>query len=251
MIPSKKGFEISLEMAIKLIMAFAFVLFITYVGMKFGFLFSSQQDNDAAINNFNRLVAEIETLKGEPYAYNTQPLDFFLPDTFILVGFDAKPSGQSQAAPIITQCTKENIEEVRSEICKEKACLCLYKDFGGVERKGIINVEIGNDFDSNKEKPKPVLCHKFDERIIFLAPYDGEANEFGGWKSPWIPRYPGYSGEKEYEMLVFYGSKCTSGSDTGIVSLYIDRYRDGDNEYVYMTGSSGTSKARRDSFLPK
>lgn len=241
MISSKKGFEISLEAAIKLVFGLVIIVFITWLGAKFFFIFSDEQDQEAAMNNFNRLIAEIESLKGEPFAYNEQPLDFFLPDSFILVGFDfeglVKIPGCSKEpctygivnAPTESQCTDEKI--VRPEICHEKSCICLYKDV------------TGDDFEGGS---KNILCHKFDENIIFLTHLDGIEGTFGGGKSLIEPDYPNYKGEKEYEFLVFYGSGCDVVYDSGVVSLFIDRYEKEGATYLYITTNQDIAKLRRE-----
>jgi hypothetical protein len=213
---AKAGIDLAPTSLLGIILGGIILIGLFYLGAKLAGIFISNQEYDSTINNFNVMIKHINNMMNDndfsfrKFAYN-------LDNNFILVGF----SYSDRDGTMHSTCRNENIKQSRPLLCEGYSCLCIYENTGFY------------DFDKDLDN-RPLQCNKFDEKIVFLAPLNLESNDgFSGDVSVWQPKY--YP-DQRYEYLIAYGNGCnTFGNNFGIKELYLEKFKDGDNIYVYMT----------------
>jgi len=219
----KAAIDIAPTELLGLVLGVMVVLALFYLGAKFSGILIGKQELDSTINNFNVMVKHANSmLKDRDFAY--RKVTYAIDKKFILVGFSYTDNNQIMRS----RCSDEAIGQSKPVLCEGKACLCIYEN------------TIGSDFDGDKENV-PLTCNKFDEKLVFLAPLNFNANDgFSGDMNSWSPNY--YPEQSSYESLVVYGNGCnTFGSNFGIKEMYLEKFRQGDNIFIYMAPYSNAS----------
>lgn len=181
-------------------------------------------EDEGSLNNFNNLVLEIKKLIRDKDNLDSAVVDFYLKDDAIVVGYDHNKDKQR------SDCWDEGATKPVDLF--GKAGLCLH-----------LNDNV-HDFDDDPRKP--VKCEPFDDKIIFLAPYDGDdEGGFGGSKKS----VNVYGKQEDYEDLFLYGDECDTTYDLGVTKLYIEKFKKGEEIYIYINEyNEKTEKANRERF---
>ncbi len=220
----KSAIEVSLIHLLEIILAIIIVTVLIYLSLKLSGLLIGKQEYESTINNLEALSIRISALVKDDKSLK-QTMVYTLPDDFILVGFNYQDQ-----SPVKTDCTQESILKSRSNICKSKSCLCIYKNQGGITDWS------GKDFD-DKGAALPLKCKTFEEKVIFLAPQKDP--NFQGSNSEWHPSHSKWPG---YNYLVLYGI-CGGPWKTswGIKQIYLEKYKEGENTFIFI-GDSKNNK---------
>ena len=231
----KSSVEAALVHLLEIILAIAVVIVLIIFTLELTGFFIGRQDYDSTMNNFDRLVNSVTTLVGETNTLSIGTTSYSITDDYILVGFSYDDNGIMKK-----ECPNENVKNSRPKSCQSKSCLCIYKNFGGVTDW------TGADFDS-KENVGTLRCKAFDEKIIFLAP-PIDAN-FKGTETQWKPSHYQWP---SYNYLVLYGI-CGGpwGASWGVRVLYLEKYKEGDNIFIFMGDMTNQEIIKRKDALAK
>ncbi len=217
-----------------------------------GIFLSTSADRQAATNNFNILTKSVQGLLDNPAKFAPATIRYNIPEDFILVGFDKNWKGD-QKGSWATTCYSEPI--TKPSQCKGKACLCLYENTAGQD--------FGHDGWFETRSPDDVVdkCVVFEGDISFFGPadnyynfdrcegediifkendYDNDCSNDGAKKQPTVK-----FGKiiHNYEFLVVYGD-CDG--EWGIKTLYIEKYKEQDSIYIFISQKTNKIKAREE-----
>lgn len=218
----RRGFEVSLVHLLEFALGVAVVIFLIYMSIRIGGLFIGRQDYDSTINNMQALADTIKGMVADRRASMEFTKVYSITDDYILVGFSNDDKGKMG-----TDCTQEEIIKSRLNLCRDQACLCIYKNYGGL---GDIK---GEDFDSrnNNQGTLPLKCITFDHKIVFISPLQ-YGNSFKGTESAWNLNSDAIiTPPAGYENLVIYG-QCRSEGSFGIKQLHINKVTDNDIHFI-------------------
>ncbi len=172
-----------------------------------------QEADEGSYNNFNGLVMEIKNLIANEDDFASRVREFYLKNDLIIVGYNYNKDKQH------TDCSDE--DAIRPLELLGKPGICLHVE------------DYWKNFD--KDPQEPLKCTSFDEKLIFLAPYDN--NDEGGFGGSKVT-INAYGKSENYEDLFLYGSECDSTYDLGSTRLYIEKYKKGDEIYIYVNEHS-------------
>lgn len=223
----RSAIEVSLIHLLEIILAIGIVILLIYLALKLSGLFLSRQEHDSTINNMEALANRINELVRDNKDIAIKTMVYNIPDSYILVGFSYDDKGT-----IKTECTQENIVNSRPKSCQAKSCLCIYQNFNGA------------DFDS-KGDVTPLKCKPFNEKILFLATSD---SNFKGAQTQWKPTHYQWP---NYNYFVLYGicRVWPLGTSFGIKQIYIEKYKEGENIFIFIGDMSDKKIVERSSYF--
>jgi hypothetical protein len=211
---------------IYLIITVGLILFLLYVGYSFfSFFIEGKADREryeSTISNLKALSGNIKNIVKDEKFFDYKITPYYISDEFILVGFNY--DGNSVTDTVYTPPNLEKIEP--PDLCKGKACLCIYKN------------QRGKSFSDNGF---PLECEDFNQNIVFLAPGDkleGSTisppktdDHFRGGK--YTIKFDDSYINQDYEFLVLYGH--VKGSKAfKVKTLYIEKIEEKDKIYVFI-----------------
>ena len=219
----KSSIELSLIHLLEVMLAIVIVFALLHLIFRFSSIFIGRQEHDSALNNLEALAIRVEELVKDKKQSDAQTMVYSIPNDYILVGF-----GYNDKSIMKTECTNEEIVKSRSNRCRSKSCLCVYNNYGFLNKGG-------KDFDARSETgATPLRCKPFNEKITFLGEHSS-LNVQGSitqWK---IPNSP-----SDYKYLVLYGD-CVRGEGKslwGARKISIQKYRDGENIFILLKDAS-------------
>lgn len=238
---NRKGvLDIPLIELIYLIVAVAIILFLVYLAFTFYSFFKEGKEHESTVNNLKVLAGNINSMIKEDEKLVTRTIPYYISgggmfegDTsYILVGFNYNSEFTA------TDCENKKIEP--PTLCKGRSCLCIYGD-----------KKDNADFSNNEV---PLECEDFNQKIVFLAPFDDKNNldNFGdNFKGSALSNGPTHYASN-YEYLVLYGrggcaTKAVFPSSTptlrevstkdtkfNVRTIYLEKYTEGDKNYIFI-----------------
>ncbi|MBW2981373.1 hypothetical protein KY343_00705 [Candidatus Woesearchaeota archaeon] len=238
------------------VLAAAVILLFTFVFITFSGVFKiTSEAEQAAINNFKVLGKTINELLVQPGIFATaRPIQFQVPNGFIVVGFDKNWYGDgtdstedNPAGPFEASiCHDEGID--KPDQCLGQACICLFQD------------TYGDDFKEDDSGHVLIdTCITFDGDVSFSGPADNNLNlancegetgtsdydadcQIDGEKKYPVPGYGTFPGWRSdfYEFLIIYG-EC--GDEFGEPkTFYVEKYVDISTQKTYIFIANKTAE---------
>ena len=196
-----------------IIISLLILILLIYVGYSFFSFFAEEKEHESTMNNFRVLTSTIKymdnEMNNEDKDYLQKDLSYYISEDYIIVGFNH----DDKDTEFKTQ-DFETFNKARPDYCKESSCLCIYPKIGEF------------NFDKSEDFNPPVECEEFNnKKVVFLADYDLEDENFVGVESPWeFPAYP----DTQYEFFIF------QQEDSKVLTLDVETMKQEDVLFVFL-----------------